>query len=109
MNIRKVAIAVTIVLVAVGAAWALGYIGGTDPVVAEMQQLRDQMFDNRDLPEDKRRTQWQNFRKRMDGLTDAQRDALRDGGRERWDNSVSNGWTSFSNCRPTNNNSGSTK
>ena len=28
--------------------------------------------------------QWENFRQRMDGLTDAQRDALRDGGRERW-------------------------
>ncbi|MEX2091973.1 MAG: hypothetical protein WD971_04810 [Pirellulales bacterium] len=74
---------VVVLLLAVGAAWALGYFSG-DPVVAEMQQLRDQMFANRDLPEADRRAQWDNFRQRMDGLSDAQRDALRDGGRERW-------------------------
>ena len=66
----------------------MGYIGRTDPVVVEMQQLRDQMFANRDLPEAQRRAQWENFRQRMDGLTDAQREALRDGGRERWQQSA---------------------
>jgi len=84
MKARRITIVIIVVLVGVGAAWAMGYIGGTDPVVAEMQQLRDQMFANRDLPEDQRRAQWQDFRQRMDGLTDAQRQALREGGRERW-------------------------
>jgi len=84
MDKRKLAIAVVIVLVLAGAAWAFGLIGRTDPVVAEMQQLRDQMFQNRDLPQAERRAQWENFRQRMDSLTEAQRDALRDGGRERW-------------------------
>jgi hypothetical protein len=85
MDARKITFVIVIVLVAVGAAWAMGYIGGTDPVVAEMQQLRDQMFTNRDLPEDQRRAQWQDFRQRMDGLTDAQRQALWEDGRQRWE------------------------
>ena len=85
MDARRITIVFIIVFVAVGAAWAMGYIGGTDPVVAEMQQLRDQMFTSSDLPEDQRRAQWQDFRQRMDGLTDAQRQALREGGRERWE------------------------
>jgi hypothetical protein len=84
MEKRKFSIAVVAVLLLAGAAWAYSRIGRTDPVVAEMQQLRDQMFQNRDLPEADRRAQWQDFRQRMDGLTDAQRAALRDGGREQW-------------------------
>ncbi len=73
---------VIVLLLAVGAAWALGYFGG-DPVVAEMQQLRDQLFANRDLPDAERRAQWDDFRQRMEGLTDAQRNALWDSGRDR--------------------------
>jgi hypothetical protein len=65
----------------VGAAWA--YFR-QDPVVAEMQQLRDQMFQNRDLPEADRRTQWDGFRQRMDGLTDAQRRAVWESGRDQF-------------------------
>jgi hypothetical protein len=84
MDKRKFSIAVVVVLMLAGAAWAYSRIGRTDPVVAEMQQLRDQMFANRDLPDTDRRAQWQDFRQRMDSLTDAQRAALRDGGRERW-------------------------
>jgi hypothetical protein len=84
MDKRKFAIALVVVFVSAAAAWAFGFFRGTDPVVAEMQQLRDQMFQNRDLPEAERRAQWENFRQRMDGLTDAQRAALRDGGRDQW-------------------------
>jgi hypothetical protein len=84
MNARKITIAATFAVAALAAAWALGFFGGTDPVVAEMQQLRDQMFENRDLPDADRRAQWESFRQRMDSLTEAQRDALRQGGRERW-------------------------
>jgi hypothetical protein len=84
MDKRKITIVVTLVLAAVGAAWAFGFIGGTDPAVAELQQMRDTMFSNRDLPEDQRRAQWQDFRQRMDGLSDEQRREFRRSGREQW-------------------------
>jgi hypothetical protein len=84
MDKRKVTVAATVLLAVVAAAWAFGLFGGADPVVAEMQQLRDEMFANRDMSEADRRAQWNAYRQRMDGLTDAQRDALREGGRERW-------------------------
>jgi parvulin-like peptidyl-prolyl isomerase len=80
MDKRKITVAAIVVVACVAAAWAFGLFGGTDPVVAEMQQLRDQM---RDLPETERRAQWDNFRQRMEGLTDAQREALR-GDRNEW-------------------------
>ncbi len=80
MDKRKITVAAIVVVACVAAAWAFGLFGGTDPVVAEMQQLRDQM---RDLPEAERRAQWDNFRQRMEGLTDAQRKALR-GDRGQW-------------------------
>src|SRR5262245_4127632 len=82
MNKRNITIGVIAVLVAAGAAWA--FIGRTDPVVADMQQMRDQMFANRDLPEDQRRAQWQDFRQRMDGLSEDQRRAMWESGRERF-------------------------
>jgi len=85
MDKRKFTIATVMILViVVGTAWALGYFRGTDPVVAELQQMRDQMFTNRDLPEAERRAEWQNFRQRMDSLTDAQRDAFRQSSRDGW-------------------------
>jgi hypothetical protein len=81
MDKRKLTIGAMMLGALVLAAWAFGFIGGTDPVVAEMQQLRDQMFQ---LPESERRAQWEQFRERMDSLTDDQRRALREGGREQW-------------------------
>lgn len=84
MDKRKLTIAAIIAVVLLGAAWAFGFIGGADPVVAEMQQLRDQMFSNRDLSDQQRREQWQDFRQRMDGLSEDQRRALWEGGRERF-------------------------
>lgn len=85
MDKRKVTIAAIVFIAVAAGAWALGLFGGADPVVAEMQQLRDEMFANRDLPEAERRAQWDAYRQRMEGLTDAQRDALRAGGRQRWE------------------------
>lgn len=80
MDTRKVLYFVGGLLILLAAAWMFGLFGGTDPVVAEMQQLRDQL---RDLPDDQRRAAWDNYRQRMEGLTDAQRDALR-GDRGQW-------------------------
>jgi len=83
MNKRGAVISsVILLLVIAAAAWA--YFR-TDPVVAEMQMLQDQLFANRDLPEAERRAHWDNFRQRMDGLTDAQRSDLRSAGRDRWE------------------------
>lgn len=65
----------------IGAAYA--YFR-TDPVVSEMQQLRDEMMNNRDLPDADRRAQWDNFRQRMDSLSDDQRRAVWESGRERF-------------------------
>jgi hypothetical protein len=80
MDARKLGIAATGILILLAAAWMFGLFGGTDPVVAEMQQLRDQM---QNLPEGERRAAWDSYRQRMEGLTDAQRDALR-GDRGQW-------------------------
>lgn len=81
---KRVAVISSLILLLVIAAAAWAYFR-TDPVVAEMQQLQDEMFANRDLPEAERRAQWDSFRQRMDGLTDAQRGALRSAGRDRWE------------------------
>jgi hypothetical protein len=80
MDKRKLSIAATGILIIIAAAWMFGLFGGTDPVVAEMQQLREQM---QNLPEGERRAAWDNYRQRMEGLTDAQRQALR-GDRNQW-------------------------
>jgi len=54
MDNRKIVIvAVVIVLVAAGAAWALGMFGG-NAEFAELDQLREQMFASRDLPDAER-------------------------------------------------------
>jgi hypothetical protein len=82
MNKRNMAIGgVVAVLLVAGGVWACFH---QDPAVAEMQQLRDQMRQNRDLPEAERRAQWDNFRQHMDGLTEAQRNAVWQSGRGNW-------------------------
>jgi hypothetical protein len=82
MNKRNALIGVVVIAVLALVAWSLGWFG--DPVVAKMQQMRDQMFANRDLPDADRRAQWDQFRQRMDGLSDAQRQAVWDSGRDRF-------------------------
>ena len=82
MNKRNVAIGgVVVLLLVAGGVWACFR---QDPVVAEMQQLRDEMRENRDLPEAERRAQWDSFRQRMDGLTEAQRTAVWESDRGNW-------------------------
>jgi hypothetical protein len=76
MDKRKVSIGVvTILIVGLGAAWALGYFQRTDPALAELNQLRDQM---RSAADGDRPAMFQQFREKMDGLTDAQRKEFRD-------------------------------
>lgn len=81
MNKQRVIMSgVTILLVVLAAAWAMGYLSG-DPAVAELQQLRDQMRDASDTERQQLRDQ---FRERMGNLTDAQRDVFRQAGRGQW-------------------------
>ncbi len=80
MDKRKLAIAASAILIIIAAAWMFGLFGGTDPVVAEMQQLREQM---QNLPEGERRAACDSYRQRIEGLTDVQRQALR-GDRNQW-------------------------
>lgn len=71
MDKKKVIIGVIAVLfIAIGAAWALGYFHRTDPAFAELQQLRDQM---RAAPEADRQALRDQFRQKIEGLSDDQR------------------------------------
>ena len=56
-------------IIGLGAAWALGYFHRTDPALAELNQLRDQM---RSAADADRPAMFQQFREKMDGLTEAQ-------------------------------------
>jgi hypothetical protein len=79
MDKKKVSIAVIVVLfIAIGAAWAMGYFHHTDPALADLQQLRDQM---RSAPEADRQGLRDQFRQKIEGLTDAQRQQFFEGNR----------------------------
>jgi hypothetical protein len=84
MNMRNAVIATVVVTLVVVAAWAFGFIGGTDPEVAELQQMRDQVFASRELPEAQRDQLRDQFRQRLSSLSDDQRRALFASGREQW-------------------------
>src|SRR6476620_9760896 len=84
MNKRRAIISsiLTILLVG-GAAWAFGFFGRTDPVVAELQQLGSQMWD-KNLPDAQRDQLRTDFRQRMESLTDEQRRAFFASNRDEW-------------------------
>jgi hypothetical protein len=82
MDKRKVSIGVAAILIlGIGAAWALGYFHRTDPAVADLQQLGAQM---RSASEADRPALFQQFREKMDGLSDAQRQEFRDNNQGRF-------------------------
>lgn len=72
-----------VVLLAGTAAWALGVFNRTDPAVAELQQIGSQMWD-RTLPEAQHNQIRDDFRQRMESLTDDQRRAFFDANRDQW-------------------------
>ncbi len=80
---RTVLAAIAIVLVAAGAAWALGMFGG-DAQIAELNQMREQMFANRDLPDEQRQQLREQFRQRIDGLSESQRRQFFESSRGQW-------------------------
>jgi len=85
MTKRRVAIATIVMLViGVGGAWALGMFHRVDPKVAELEQMRTQMFANREMPREERRQQFGEFRQRMDSLSEDQRRQVWESGREQF-------------------------
>jgi hypothetical protein len=84
MNKRNSIIGTLVVILATGVAWAFGLFGGADPAVAELQQMREQMF-AQDVPDAQRQQLRDDFRQRMEGLSEDQRRALFDSGRQQWE------------------------
>jgi uncharacterized membrane protein YgcG len=93
MDKRKVSIGViAVLLIGIGAAWALGYFHRTDPAVAELQQLGAQM---RTASETDRPALFEQFRQKMDGLTDAQREEFRQNNQGRFRQDMSKRMNEF--------------
>ena len=74
MNKKKVSIAGALLFLAVGATWALGYLSGGDPQVAELEKLRDENFSKMgEMTDEQRRAQFEGFRDKVRELSDDQR------------------------------------
>ncbi len=86
MNKRRAILSslLTILLVG-GVAWAFGFFSSPDPVIAELQAMESQMWDQ-SLPEAQRNQLRADFRQRMDSMTQDQRRAFFDANRDQWDN-----------------------
>jgi hypothetical protein len=72
----------TLVLVLIG-AWALGFFHGTDPAIAELQDLSNQMRDS-NLADAQRNQLRTDFRQRLGSLSEEQRRAFFDANRNEW-------------------------
>src|SRR5262245_61451828 len=64
-------------------AWAFGFFRGSDPAIAELQQIGNQMWD-RNLPDAQRSQLRDDFREHMRSMTDDQRRAFFDANRDQW-------------------------
>lgn len=85
MNKRRITVAaIAALLLAVGGAWALGMFHRTDPQVAELQEMRSQLFADREVPREERRQQFSEFRQRLDNLSEEQRQQFWQSGRGEW-------------------------
>jgi hypothetical protein len=84
MHKRKAIFGGTVISVLAAAAWALGLFGGTDPAVAKLQEIGDQMSDD-NMPESQRDQLRNQFRQQMQTLSDDQRRAFFDANRSQWE------------------------
>jgi hypothetical protein len=85
MTKRKAIIGGATLFVLAGiAAWAFGFFNRTDPAIAELQQLGSQMWD-RNLPDAQRDQLRNDFRQRMESMSDDQRRAFFDASRGQWE------------------------
>jgi len=69
-------------LIAIG-AWSFGLFGGTDPAIAKLQEIGDQMQD-KNLSDAQRNQLRDDFRQNMRSMTDDQRRAFFDANRDQW-------------------------
>ncbi len=83
MNKKKTSIGAVMLVLVVGAGWAFGLFDTADPQVAELQKLREETFGRMDqMSDEERRSQFQQFRQRVEGLSEDQRREFRESGRE---------------------------
>ncbi len=83
MTKRKWIIAGCALLLAAIGAWSFGAFGGTDPVVAKLQEIGSQLQD-KNLSDAQRNQLRDDFRQNMRSMTDDQRRAFFDGNRDQW-------------------------
>jgi hypothetical protein len=83
MNKRRLIIGSVAVILLGVAAWALGFFDRTDPAIAQLQQIGEQMWDTSlsDAQRDQLRGQ---FRQSLDSMSESQRRAFFDANRDRW-------------------------
>ncbi len=84
MTKRRAIVSSVLTFLLIGiAAWAFGFFSRTDPAIAELQQMGDQMRD-KNLTDAQRNQLRTDFRQRMDSMTDEQRRAFFDANRDQW-------------------------
>lgn len=83
MTKRKAIMGGVVLILLVGCAWAFGFFRHTDPAVARLQELADQMSD-KNLTDAQRKDLRGDFRTQMGSLNDDQRRAFFDANRDDW-------------------------
>jgi hypothetical protein len=83
MNKRKWIIAGCGLMLAAIGAWSFGLFGGSDPAIAKLQEIGNQMQDN-NLSDAQRNQLRDDFRQNMRSMTDDQRRAFFDANRDQW-------------------------
>ena len=84
MNKRRWIISSCVVLLCIVGAWAFGLFGGTDPAIAKLQEIGDQMSAS-NLSDGQRDQLRDQFRTQMRSMTDEQRRAFFDANRGQWE------------------------
>jgi hypothetical protein len=83
MDKQKTTVSVVVLLLLALGAWWFGLFGGTDPAIAALEQMREKLSD-RNLSDDQRRQLRDDFRASLDSMSDDQRRAFFQNGRQFW-------------------------
>jgi hypothetical protein len=84
MTKRKTFIGGGVLLLLASLAWVFGFVGGTDPAIAKLNDMRSQMGD-KNLTDAQRSALRGEFRDQMRSLSDDQRHAFFESGRGEWE------------------------
>jgi hypothetical protein len=84
MTKRKTIIGGGILLLLAAFAWAFGFVGGVDPAIAKLNDMRSQM-DDKNLTDAQRTALRGEFRDQIRSLSDDQRHAFFESGRGEWE------------------------